>query len=397
MNTYPLVHSFDKDAIERFIDASDDSVKESCRKIIKNTVYVPFEKTLLELNKKIQEYYLKFRDFHITNNRPVLIFNPAYEMHIHKSNYWFSGYIIKELQKLFEGKVEIKQLSLYDVRNNPELLQDDIIIFSDDCIYSGKQLSETINTYSTEGNKYRFYILVPYASKEGINTIKSRYLDGYPRLINKSSMDPNDLVEQIKKKQKINSSNDDEKKLERLIFSTNINYIPSINSVLSPHEIYNLKYFYTEDYFNENTYLIYFDHKLADAVSVPTVFYLGVVPNKKNREILDGWDFKGFSKEENLDVIPLIKKCSNYTKKLNIKSPACPRPPYKEDFDEIVKQMKEMKIIKTLSESKTSSSSSSKRKLKKYSLSPNDKKNKFNDISLEESKRILEKINIKNE
>ena len=50
MNTYPLVHSFDKDAIERFIDASDDSVKESCRKIIKNTVYVPFEKTLRELN-----------------------------------------------------------------------------------------------------------------------------------------------------------------------------------------------------------------------------------------------------------------------------------------------------------------------------------------------------------
>jgi hypothetical protein len=47
MNKYPLSHGFDKNAIKRFIDSADDSVKEICKKIIDATLYVSFEKLYL--------------------------------------------------------------------------------------------------------------------------------------------------------------------------------------------------------------------------------------------------------------------------------------------------------------------------------------------------------------
>ena len=116
MNKYPLSHGFDKNAIKRFIDSADDSVKEICKKIIDATLYVSFEKTLLELNKRINEYYQRFGEFHLKNERPVFIFNPDTDYYKKKSNYWFSSYIFKKMNELFENKVEIIGLStIYDV------------------------------------------------------------------------------------------------------------------------------------------------------------------------------------------------------------------------------------------------------------------------------------------
>lgn len=89
-----------------------------------------------------------------------------------------------------------------------------------------------------------------------------------------------------------------------------------------------------------DTYLIYFDHKLADTISVPTIFYLGIVPNEHNKQIINSDDFKAFANENHsLTVIPFISKCSYYTQNLNLGSPDCPKPPYKQDFEETVRKM----------------------------------------------------------
>lgn len=340
MNTYPLVHNFDKKAVKSFIEASDDSVKDICRKIINATKYISFEKTLVELNNRIKEYYLKFNKFHIENNRPIFIFNPDDKYYQYKSNYWFSSYIYNELKKIFNNKIKIISITETNIYNHPELIQDDIIIFPDDCVYSGRQLSSIIYEFANIGNKFRFYILISYASKEGIELIKKEYL-----------------------KSKKDSDTSFDKK--RLIFSTYIQ-IPSLRDTISETEFNKLSLFYDsleENNIDYNTYLIYFDHKLADINSVPTVFYLGVVPNKKNRTIITSPSFSGLYSATNLDVIPLIEKCSHYKTKIDLASPHCPKPPYKKDFDSFVQKIKDTYPIKAKS---LSQRNYSKRNLKKY-------------------------------
>jgi hypothetical protein len=404
MNNYPLSHGFDKNAIKKFIDSADDSVKEICKKIIDATLYVSFEKTLLELNKRINEYYQRFGEFHLKNERPVFIFNPDTDYYRKKSNYWFSNYIFKKMNKLFENKVKIIGLStIYDVFNHPELIKDDIIIIPDDCIYSGNQLSTNIGTFASIGNIQRFYVLITYASTRGVSVVKKEFVEKYGMELSYPIIQPyqtsHKKVSQSTKPKKSNSySNiistipiniiennkfggtnikntislnkeylklplifdDSIKNIKndnydhRLIFSTYIT-IPSLMNTITINEFIKLSSYYNISRLKNkniryNTYLIYFDHKLADTISVPTIFYLGVVPNEHNRQIINSDDFEGFANEDNnLTIIPFIAKCSYYTKNLNLGSPGCPKPPYKQDFEETVRKMGLLKTVQTRS------------------------------------------------
>lgn len=392
MNKYPLSHGFDKNAIKRFIDSADDSVKEICKKIIDATLYVSFEKTLLELNKRINEYYQRFREFHLKNERPVFIFNQDTDYYKKKSNYWFSSYIFKKMNELFENKVEIIGLStIYDVFNHPELMKDDIIIVPDDCIYSGNQLSTNIGTFASIGNIQRFYVLITYASTRGVRVVKNQFVEKYgielsypifqpsqtsysstskPAKSTKPTKQTFDIFSTIPINiidNKYNSSggtiienkkylglpiifDDSIKNIKndnydhRLIFSTYIT-IPSLMNIITINEFIILSSYYNNSKLKSkniryNTYLIYFDHKLADTISVPTIFYLGIVPNEHNKQIINSDDFKAFANENHsLTVIPFISKCSYYTQNLNLGSPDCPKPPYKQDFEETVRKM----------------------------------------------------------
>ena len=421
MNIYPLSHGFDNNAIKKFIQAADESVRTICKKIIDNTLYVSFEKTLIELNKRIEEYYKKYSRFHIENKRPVFIFNETQRYYIHKSNYWFSQYIIFKFNELFKDTgIEIISLSSDNIKNkNPILTQDDIIIFSDDCVYSGQQFSTTIYGFSTVGMLYRFYILVLYGSHQGIDRIKIEYSRGYNASISNTDsisymMESQSKIQKLTEQRKnmnktsnfyespptklknkyiniisitkniidntdklgsknkniidkynkerfsINTKTSDNKRYipfvdstykDRLIFSK-YNPIPALSDTITTDEYNILSPFYNPpgfNTFNYQTYLIYFDHKLADTVSVPTLFYLGVVPNQRNKIIIQSPNFRGFKIEKNLEVIPFIEKCKYYTKNLDLASPGCPKPPYKDDFTEIIQKMTTMGMLKTKS------------------------------------------------
>jgi hypothetical protein len=422
MNKYPLSHGFDKNAIKRFIDSADDSVKEICKKIIDATLYVSFEKTLLELNKRINEYYQRFGEFHLKNERPVFIFNPDTDYYKKKSNYWFSSYIFKKMNELFENKVEIIGLStIYDVFNHPELIKDDIIIVPDDCIYSGNQLSTNIGTFASIGNIQRFYVLITYASTRGVRVVKNQFVEKYGIELSYPIIQPSQSsysstskpakstkpTKPTKPNQKSNifstipiniidnnyksggTKIENKKYLElpiifddsiknikndnydhRLIFSTYIT-IPSLMNIISINEFLILSSYYNNSKVRSkniryNTYLIYFDHKLADTISVPTIFYLGIVPNEHNKQIINSDDFEAFANENrSLTVIPFISKCSYYTQNLNLGSPDCPKPPYKKDFEETVRKMGlQTRSLDNISKSK--SKSKSKPILKKY-------------------------------
>jgi hypothetical protein len=352
-----LSHELDKDEIERFIDSADISVKDICRKIINATIHVSFKEFISKFENIIKEYYENYKDFHIQQKRPVYVFKSKISSNSNKSNNWFADIAIKLLNELFsKDEVLIKTLGDFDIKNNSDLKDDDIIIFTDDCIYSGNQLGQKyINTYSSVGNKLRFYILIPYGSKDGIDYIKLSYLTRYPGVSSKEYSYYDNIIknkyycnrytdEQSSKKQKISEDEINtkiENILQRLIFSKHITIIPSMKSVIDESEFHLLQSFYDKYNIYYNTHLVYFDHKLADAISIPTILYLGVVPNKRNKDIIFSDELStSITNKEELEIIPLIKNCKFYTTKLSLQSPGCPRPPYKDDYEETLKKIK---------------------------------------------------------
>ena len=138
-----LSHELDKDAIEQFIASADISVQQICRKIINATIHVSFKEFISKFENIIKEYYENYKDFHINEQRPVYVFKSTIKHNSNKSNYWFADIAINLLENLFsKHDVTIKTLGDFDIRNNSDLKDDDIIIFTDDCIYSGNQLGQ---------------------------------------------------------------------------------------------------------------------------------------------------------------------------------------------------------------------------------------------------------------
>jgi len=193
-----------------------------------------------------------------------------------------------------------------------------------------------------------------------------------------------DTDEQTSKKQK-RQTDEISEKIEnilenRLIFSKNIIIIPSMKSVINEDE-FDLLNSGEEEFINaRNTYLVYFDHKLADVVSTITPFYLGIVPSKQNLEILKS-NFNVITDihlaqnvvkteeiYEYLNIIPIINNCSHHTTKLNLMSPGCPATPYKTTFKDFMKQLiKQKKLKKEYNQKSLDNNIQKRKKLVKHS------------------------------
>jgi len=329
-----------KKACNQFIKLSNPEVQTICRKIFDNTQYIPYETFINNFNKIIKEYLDQYYEsHHLENKRPIFIYNKSFDKY--KSSYWLLTHTIKELKTKINSNIEI-----IFVKNLTEkkLKPNDIIIFIDDCIYSGTQLGVKIAYLSKFKDKYKFYILVPYHSQKAINVI-TEIFEG-----EKSSK--SDIEEETFKRK-----NDEVDYSDNLIFPENMEEILPINCILTDNESRILESFYNHKYNFINahtTYLIYFDHKLADKISIPTIFYLGIVPNNKNSAILanlnDNTELNNPEILNNLDIIPVINNCFNFTKKIDLFTPYCPQPPYKNTFNDFIIEMKKLNIyvIKSL-------------------------------------------------
>jgi len=143
-------------------------------------------------------------------------------------------------------------------------------------------------------------------------------------------------------------------------------------SILTPNECKLFDAYYNGDnskedkFFSINSYMIYFDHKLADPVSIPTLFYLGIVPNKRNKKILSRTT-NVLTVSDKLQIVPIINNCESYTTIIDPYSPKCPYPPYKEGYKYWLEDMKDYKLLQTKDDTlinKQSSKSKSKTKTK---------------------------------
>lgn len=319
--TYPLDHSLVKTKIDEFINMCDPKVKKICKKIFKNTLHISFETFITKLNLCIADLLKS-----INLNRPIFIFiDHLYTDYKYKSNYWLYTYIINYIK----SKTSINQIiTVINNLENSDLQNNDSIIFIDDCLYTGTQMRQTIiNLFNIRRLHFTFWLLAPYIS-----------LYAYENIIYNMSFYPN-LYHFCKIK-----------------ISKFVNFHNPITSILTTEQCQLMNDYYF-GFINFNTsYLIYFDHKLADALSIINLFYFGIVPNQKNKTILfdiyqrclkynntNNEYFHRIINKSNLDIVPIIKHCDTFTKQMNILSPKCPYPPYKQNFMKFIKDINKTK------------------------------------------------------
>jgi hypothetical protein len=346
MNIIPEFYELNKNQCDKFINASDKEVREICKKIIKNTLHVDFFTFILQLNIIINNF-LKF----YTNKRPIFLY--SYNDEKSKSNFWILHYVIKYIKKNSTFEIVLVDKSLI----NSKLKEDDIIIFVDDCIYLGEQMSTTLKSLQQFHDKYKFFVMVPYISHEAKVRLEQLFI---------SENIGNIGIKRTRKEEKI-------------MFPDNIIEIPCINKFLNHKESELLEKYYNggeEEFINaRNTYLVYFDHKLADMYSVPTIIYLGVVPNKKNSNFLSRVEDDNLDKfKQHLDIIPIINNCHKFEisqLKLNLLSPQCPNPPYKRTYEDFNEKFKNLKLEKTQRSLPLSIGNNNRKQLKSYSLKKN--------------------------
>jgi len=334
-NKYPLNHSFNIANIDDFIFNCHPSVRDISIKLLSNTIHIPFERFLIILNQNINYLLSTIKNFY----RPIFILIDNFNnfninddtSYIYKSNLWIYNYIVNYIKFKTSSKLNI--ILIHNLISNSSLTNNDTVILIDDCIYSGLQMSDNIgyNLVNSKKLKLNIFILVPFISRRGIDTITELF-NTIPSL----------------------------KYYCNLVFSKYYHLIYPINSFLTSDEINLISTFYSGLLDFSNSYSIYFDHKLAYPISTITHFYLGFVPNNnnkklfkklssilsklfKNRELINMQDihnfYKDFLNSNSFTIIPIINNCDKYINNIDIYSPKCPFPPYKKGFFNFIKKL----------------------------------------------------------
>jgi len=231
-----------------------------------------------------------------------------------KSNNWLYVYV-KDYFDYFHPEYSMKIIyNLDDNKNN------DIIIFLDDCIYTGNQMSENIEVVENPKNlKLTVFILCPYISEMGYNNVKSAFM--YDSEIRRNG--------------------------GKIIFNSKFHKVLKITSFLTKDEIKKINEY--TDYKIDDSHLIYFDHKLADQISTITSVYSGYVLNKKNSEIFKYNDYASLMGKEKIklteaDHIPIMNNCENI-RNLILDEPICPSTPYIDKFNNFLIEIKKQQNL----------------------------------------------------
>lgn len=312
-----LSHPLNKKNVNKFINESDIEVRDIVKKIIKNTKHISYIDFTLSLIK-ITNKFIKF----VKEEKKDKIYVYQNKYNRYKSNYWILLFLIDLFKKM---KVNI-EIIVFDTLSNIHH-DNDIIVFLDDCIYSGQQMnSSLLSVFSyTIKTSLNICLLVPYISTIGKDLI----------------------LNSLKKNKNLNVHLFYYKELKE-----------NTSTILNKKEIDLIESYYPdEDDISNNfkdKYLIYFDHKLADGISTLTLFYNGLNPTFYNKFLLEKMitekDIHKKKLIENkllLNLIPLISNC-DHIKSLDVAEPECPKPPYKLNYSKFIKQFKEKKIIKSL-------------------------------------------------
>ena len=277
-----LRHNIEEKQKEKFMEMSDISVRPAVKKILDNTVYITYEefkfkfiqairhhtRLLLQSSNKIKRF-LVVMDIDIDNKN---------------TNEW--------LYDLFNNYIKVNYSEVYiipvssNLLRSFELIEDEFIVFLGDCIYNGDKIHNyLINLNRTNINSKIYVCLnIPFTSKQGLLNIKNAFNN------NKWFIESCSGLVNYKDRTKIYP----------------------IQYYLSEDEYNAIQEFYPISYCNfYNRYNIYFDHKIENNKIFPSGFYQGVVPNKKNKDVLNDPNTNPIIPGKTMDVVPIIKGYRN--------------------------------------------------------------------------------------
>ncbi len=266
---------------------SDNNIRDIAEEFLNITQYISndiFDDYLLKSVNEMLEYYEELGILHLQFYIP--------ENDYKKSNYW----VIKKVLKLI-----INDKYMITINHNPNLFDEKYpIIIADDASYSGTQISSYISDYINM-DKYKLFILIPFISNIAIIRINEKG-NNKIKFIEKNKYEMKPLTEYM-----------EIEKIKKLF-----NY-------------YGTKII--------TQYPIYFNHKVADSYSsFPIIYSYGVIPNEKNKKIIDDCKMKLIplkSRFDELDRIIFLNNCNSIiitSNNFDVNKPIYPISPYKSNI-----------------------------------------------------------------
>lgn len=321
----PLSYPINLNNKLKIIKNAETDAKQPLIKFFNSITYVSHDKFKKNIKDKLSEV-LNIKN-KLNSNRPLYIYidTNRYENYMYKSNYWIYTYIKYFLQNKNINCDIITSL------NDDKIIDNDIVLLVDDCIYSGEQMSESIYSMNNKNKKHiKLLLFVQYMSENGKKTIENAF-----------------------------NSHSYLKNCEFII--TKYNTIYPLKNKLSLEEGKQLFKYYMGTYNDNaltnytisqmNKYNIYFDHKVGDFMSSYPIIFSGLVPNEKNRQNIIKYkdiEYNYFGKDKQVLIKEIEKQFELYPLLINcehIKIPdfnvsSCPYPPYKEDYQFFLQRIK---------------------------------------------------------
>jgi len=358
----PKSYALNKANVKRFLNAiEDDDVREVIKVLLDNTLHVSYNEFLKQLENIIKQVIHA-----VPVDRPVFVFvDSNFSAYFYKSNYWMFMLIKNTIKTIYDRSTKLIT-SLDDTR----VMNNDMVLLIDDCIYSGIQMSNTIERMKNIHNKQvQLMLATPYISKAGLILIYEKYKNNAS--INKCTFLLPNKYNIIKPLGEYLIENERQKLLEMQPQTQSATILSKAKTqAIEKAEKLAGYYYHVNTQIIMEAYPVYFDHKVGQHKSSFPAVYAGIVPNKNNRfilyhivyecgvglqywmselneykvkglnnktklkEIIDNIKLqKQFIKKADLQatIIPLLKNCENFRvhASKHIYESSCPLPPYK--------------------------------------------------------------------
>jgi hypoxanthine-guanine phosphoribosyltransferase len=361
----PKSYTLNKTSVKRFLNAiEDDDVREVIKVLLDNTLHISYKEFLKEI-ENIVKYIITV----VPVDRPVFVFvDSNFSAYFYKSNYWMFM-LIKNAIKTKYGR-SIKLITTLD---DTRVIDNDMVLLMDDCIYSGIQMSNTIeNMKNTHNKKIQLMLAVPYVSNAGLYIIYEKYKKNFqikdsctfllPKKYNNIKPLGEYLIEHEREKILHTQASRSETR-------QNLQLQAETQATRKAEKLAGY-YHHLDKQIIMKAYPVYFDHKVGQHKSSFPAVYAGIVPNYNNERIiysivyeagigleiwkseLEQYKKNGVNDEKILQniidninhkkqylkkgdlkatIIPLLNNCENvrvYASK-HIYESSCPVPPYK--------------------------------------------------------------------
>jgi len=247
--------------------------------LLDNILHVSHDTFIKQIEKQVNKVITYY-----TNERPIFFY--FYQSQDNKSNYYVYTYIKKSLEEKNIVTETVENI------NDPKLQENDIILFVDDCIYSGLQMEQNIERFLVDFESHEDYVNYIDSEDYKANKVKNikknkniKLLLVVPYISEESLQNINSIFE--RRKSRLESTNIEFIVIDHIKIDRADKYLNEIYYKVSNINIDTIfEYYPGMTFIDFKPYLIYFDHKVSDNASTFPYIFNGLVPNKKNKQII---------------------------------------------------------------------------------------------------------------